>query len=159
MPLGLGHEAEDGEARVLDRAGQPAALDDGADVREVAVPVVMGVVVMPVAVAVVVMMVVVQAHVHPRAVDAAAGVAGDFQLEFAVDAELGQFGAHMPGVRAQVDHGRQVHDAADAGEGVVEENFHGLSPPAFTIPGWKFWAGAMRRPGPRPVGLFHGGWR
>jgi hypothetical protein len=67
---------------------------------------------------------VLERHVHPDAAYAVAGIGGDGQLEFMVQAELSQLGPQVSGIDPQADHGGQIHVAAYAGETVVEEYFH-----------------------------------
>lgn len=52
-----------------------------------------------------------QPHVHAQAVDAVSGILADFQPEFLIQTELGQFGPQEVGRNAKAQHGGQVHVA------------------------------------------------
>jgi hypothetical protein len=66
-----------------------------------------------------------QAHVDARSVDAVAGFPGHNQLELVPKAELVQLAPEIVGVHAEIDHGREVHVAAESGETVIIQYFHG----------------------------------
>ena len=65
-------------------------------------------------------------HVYPGAADATAGTGIDVQLELMVKPELPQLGPQKFGRNTQVDHGGQVHVAADPGKTVVIKYVHVL---------------------------------
>ena len=63
---------------------------------------------------------------HLRALDAAAGACGNLQLKFRTQAKFVQLGLQVARVDSQINHGRHVHVAADAGKAVIIEYVHDI---------------------------------
>ena len=66
------------------------------------------------------------ADMHLSALDAAAGAGGDLQLKFRTQVKFVQLGLQVVRVDSQINHGRHVHVAADAGKAVIIEYVHDI---------------------------------
>ena len=142
--LGLGHSLEDGQAGRLDRIIQGAGLDKIPDIGKISmkamhmgmsgvfvvlvlmllkhmgVPIAMGVimrVLMGVPLAL-------KADINARTMDTIAGLPGNLQCKLIVNAEFGEFAAQILRINSKIDHGGQVHVAADPGKTVIVEDIH-----------------------------------
>lgn len=64
---------------------------------------------------------------HAETVHAALGRLAQLQREFAVQPQAGQAVRKILRLHAQMEQGRQIHVAADAGKAVIVENAHSRS--------------------------------
>ena len=85
--------------------------------------VVMVCVVVPMAV-IVIIFPVFQQHMHLHALDAAPFLGQAFKGKLILKAKLGQLIPEVVGADSKINHGRQIHVAADSGKAVVVKNFH-----------------------------------